>query len=687
MRRTGFVAGALALLCGCAADSDYFGRISPPEGQVFRFNNGAEPEFMDPQLMTGQPDGRIAWALFEGLTGYHPETLAPVPGVAERWELSADGRVHTFHLRRDARWSNGDPVTAEDFVYSWRRFLAPETAAQYAYLLFSVPNAEAYNSGQLLGSLRLEALQTDGAAAVLDPAGLQPASFYLGTEVLDEEATDRLAATVTLPVPGAPEPLQGSMLVAADGTASGELTGQLWRGGVLEEVSLAIGGRLERNDAAGSVTGRMEAEGAGFRLSAAVSARRVTAEDLAFRALDDYTFEVTLRDPVQYFLALCAFYPLVPVPRAVIERHGRAWSQSGNLVGNGAFRLIEHSLQNRIVMVRNEQYWDAASVRLDKVIAYPVELYTTACDLYKAGELDLNPSNYILLEFIPSLLDKKDYHTFPYLASYFYRANVTRPPMNDKRVRRALSLSVDRQALAKFLRAGQIPAQGFVPPGIEGYEPPEVLRYDVEEARRLLAEAGYPGGKGFPRVSILYNTTEQHRKIAEILQREWKQKLGIDVGLRNEEWKVYLKSQRNVDYDLSRSGWIGDYTDPNTFLDMWLTGGGNNNTGFSSPVYDELIAAAAREPDPVRRMQIFHEAETLLLDELPIIPLFIYTTYYLKKPYVRGYHSNIKDVHPLKHVWIDHDWEKSGERPEEAARATARGPAAAPVTNGAASKE
>ncbi len=655
---------------GCGSDSDYFGKVLPPKGQVLRFNNGAEPEYLDPQMMTGQPDGRIAWALFEGLTSYDPKDLTPLPGMAESWEISEDGRVYLFHLRKNARWSNGDPLTAHDFVYSWRRFLNPATAAQYAYLLFGVRHGKAYCTGEWIGRFWATELRRRGSSkpeVIWQPAteasqqsdkGDSRAEITL-SPVLDaeEKPTGVLRGDLLLEVPWAKGRLQGSLEIAKTGEATGSVTGKwVLDGGDPVSLEFNVSGVLDRNDREKKVSGTIRAEAGGLQWTARLEARVARAEDVGVSALDDRTLRVELDNPIQYFLSLTAFYPLSPVHPATIEKYGERWATPERMVSNGAFRLVEHSLQNRIVMVRSETYWDGENVKLEKVIAYPVELYTTGCDLYKAGEIDIEPSNYIPLEFIPRIKTKKDYAIHPYLGTYFYRINVNHPVLKDKRVRRALAFSVDREAMVRFLRAGQLPAWYFVPDGIPRYKSPRLLRFDVKEAKRLLAEAGYPGGKGFPKLSILYNTTEQHKQIAVIMQRMWKKNLGIDIGLKNQEWKVYLKSQRSLDYEISRSGWIGDYADPNTFLDMFLTGGGNNNTGWSNRRYDELIAMAARESDPQRRMQIFYEAEEILMDELPIIPLYIYTTFYLKKPYVRGYTSNIQDVHPLKYVWIDHDW-------------------------------
>ncbi|MHC4601136.1 MAG: peptide ABC transporter substrate-binding protein, partial [Planctomycetota bacterium] len=252
-----------------------------------------------------------------------------------------------------------------------------------------------------------------------------------------------------------------------------------------------------------------------------------------------------------------------------------------------------------------------------------------------------------------------DYYAVPYLGTYYYRFNVTKPPFNDVRVRKAFSLAVDRETLCRdVLKAGQIPATGYVPPGIHGYKPISGPTYDRKKAKALLAEAGFPDGKGFPEVDLLFNTSESHKKVAEVIVQMWKENLGVRVGLRNTEWKVYLDEQRNLRYQVSRAGWIGDYVDPNTFLDMYVTDGGNNNTGFSNAEYDELVKEAAKEADPEKRMKIFRRIEEIIVvEKFPIMPIYFYVNQGLVAPKVKGFHHNIRDLHPFQYIYIEEEEE------------------------------
>ncbi|RMG15128.1 MAG: peptide ABC transporter substrate-binding protein [Planctomycetota bacterium] len=494
--------------------------------QVFTFNNGAEPETLDPALMTGVPEGRLAGALFEGLVTLHPETLEPVPGVAERWEVSPDLLTYTFHLRKNARWSNGREVTAQDFHDSWKRALTPATACQYGYMFYPIRGAEAFHKGE----------EKDWNT--------------VGIEVRDPR-----------------------------------------------------------------------------------------------------TLVVHLKAPCAYFLDLVAFHTLLPVPIWVVEAKGDAWSRAENIVGNGPFKLAEWLPNERMVLVKNEHYWDRDFVKLEKIVVLPLQDVETSYKLFQVGKNDWMTS--VPADKLDEIEEQPEYYVQPYLGTYFYRFNVTKPPFDDARVRKALVMGFDREIITRdLLRAGQIPATWFTPE-MPGYEPPRGPGYDREEARRLLAEAGYPEGKGFPQVHLLYNTNEDHKKVAESVVQQWRENLGITVSLRNTEWKVYLSEVEQLNYQIARAGWIGDYTDPNTFLDMWVTGGGNNNTGWSNARYDELIAQAAREGDPKKRMAIFRQAESLLLEELPIIPIYIYVNQGMLKTRVKGWFGNVRDQHPLKYLWIE----------------------------------
>jgi oligopeptide transport system substrate-binding protein len=498
--------------------------------------NGAEPETLDPAMITGQPEGRIAYALFEGLTAYD-QNGEPRPGVAERWDLSADGRVYTFHLRNNARWSNGDPVTARDFVAAWHRTLRPETAAEYAYQLHYIRNARAYNEGTLKD---------------------------------------------------------------------------------FAQVGL--------------------------------------------RAVDPATLEVTLENPTPFWIDLCAFSALLPVhvPSVeALEKQGKTFTKPGFLIGNGAFLLKEWRLFDRIRLEKNPLYWNAAQVGMRTVDILPAAKPMTAFNFYATGVADLIMDKGLAPSMLmEELRQRPDFHSAPFLGNYFIRFNCTRKPFNDARVRLAFSLVVDKSHLTRQItRGGETPASSLVPPGTAGYQPPPGLGRDPEKARQLLAEAGYPGGKGFPLVSYLFKgDSDLDQGIGVELQALLKRELGIRIELAQQEWKVYLNSLSNLDYDLCRSSWVGDYKDPNTFMDMFVTGGGNNRTGWSHPRYDSLIAQAAAELNPGKRFALFHQAESLLIrDEAPICPLFYYVgiQFYDSKR-LGGVTTNLTDEHPIKNMyWKD----------------------------------
>lgn len=510
------------------------------------FVNGSEVASLDPALVTGQAEGRVMNALYEGLTVKHPETLAALPGVAERWELGADGLTWTFHLR-SARWSNGDELTAADFLWSWRRLLEPETAAAGAYHLWCVRGAREYSEG-------------------------------------------------------AHDPTRREALWSAVGLA----------------------------------------------------------------APDARTLVVTLARATPWFLALTSYHPLFPVHRASLE-HFRArfptrweseWMKPGRLVTNGPFKLRERRVNDRLRLVKNPEYWDAGNVALRTLDVLALEHVGTALNLYLAGEVDW--IDRVPAPLVGKLLTRPDFAPAPYLASYFYRVNVTKPPCDDVRVRRALALAIDRRALTeRILKKGERPSFSFTPEGLSGYARPEMAHAtdadpaaafaaDCAEARALLAAAGYGVTRPFPRLELHYNTSETHRDIAEVVADTWRRELGIDVVLANQEWKAYLDAQVNLRYDLSRSSWIGDYADPQNFLEVFASGGENNRTGFADARYDALLARAASEREPERRLALLAEAETLLLEELPILPIYGYVSQNLVNPRLGGFHANVQDEHPPK---------------------------------------
>lgn len=380
-----------------------------------------------------------------------------------------------------------------------------------------------------------------------------------------------------------------------------------------------------------------------------------------FTAPDDRTFVMTLKHRVPFLLkAMASHYAWWPVHVPTIakfgglERKGSRWTLPGNLVGSGPFVLKEWLPNQKIVVVKSPTYWDRDRVRLNEIDFYAMDNIDVEERMFRTGQLHITneiPNSKIdsYRRDNPGVLSIE-----PYLGAYFYRFNTSKPPFDDPRVRRAFALAIDRDAIVtNVTRGGQKPSYSVVPPGILGYVSDSRLAGTLEDARRLLAEAGYPGGKGFPHVELLYNTSENHRAIAEAIQQMWKQNLGVDVGLTNQEWKVYLDSQDNLAYDISRSGWIADYVDPHVFLDMWKTRGGNNDTGWSNARYDELLEQSLDAADTAGRYDIYRQMEGILVDELPILPIYFYTRVNLQDPMVKGYHSTILDNHPWKHVYLE----------------------------------
>ncbi len=481
---------AVLLLAGCGFDE---------EPADFRFLN-PEPETIDPGRVSGQAGGRIASALFEGLCVRRHPDLQAIPAVAETIETTPDGRVWTFHLR-DTVWSDGRPLSSEDFRFAWTRLLAPKTAARYANLLFAVKGARAFNRGEFT-----------------DPSRL------------------------------------------------------------------------------------------------------------GLRCPDPRTFVVELEHPVPYFLDLCAFYSLLPVPKHVVEAHPDLWIRPEFIVSNGPFVLDQWLLHRRIRMRRNPRYWNADAVTLEIVDAIAGDHANTNFNRYASGGLDWVDSDGVPAALVDRLSRRPDWHTAPYLSTYFYRFNLRRPPFDDRRVRQAFYFAVDAQSICtNVLRGGQLVAHSLVPPGLPGYQEVHLEGYDPDRARRLLAEAGYPDGEGLPKIELLFNTSESHRQIAEVLQQQWREILGARVELRNMEWKVFQATVQRGDYQIARGGWIGDYLDPSTFLDIWESGSGNNRTGFRSSVYDSLLQEAATTVDPAERMRQLHQLESIVtVQECIILPIYTY---------------------------------------------------------------
>jgi oligopeptide transport system substrate-binding protein len=575
-----------------------FGQRPPAE---FTFCNGDDIKTVDPAQATGQPEGRIIWALFEGLTRWDPETLEPLPGVAERWDISDDRLTYTFHLRADARWSDGSPVTADDFVYSMRRFLHPRTAAEYAKELWYIVGAKRYTTA-------------------------------------DVESGDPVEVELHRRPADSPPHARGIVL----------------RGTLVEK---------EAESSVVEIDGRRRCFQS-VRADQAVDppcepCRTITYDfrEVGIRAVGRRTLEIRLRHPVPYFLSLMGFYPFSPVNRRCVETHGYpAWTRPENLVCNGAFRLQFRRVRDRIRLMRNDTYWNRDAVKLRSVDALAVKSATTMLNLYLTGQADWIPT--VPPEVVRQLLDRPegDFRPSPYLAIYYYLINTRRPPLDDVRVRRALAEAVDRRQITdELLRCGQTPAYSLVPPQIGEYLPYEPATFledgEVSPATDSLKSPGQiPLNEP---IEILYNTSEAHRAVAELIQSQWKRRLGVDVGLSNQEWGAYLAARRDGRFQIARAGWIGDYISPRTFLDLFTSDNPQNQSGWSSAEYDRLLREANHERDLDRRMRLYHEAEAILMRELPVIPLYVYVSQSMVRPYVKGFYPNIQDVHPLWAISID----------------------------------
>ncbi|QSF43871.1 peptide ABC transporter substrate-binding protein [Paenibacillus tianjinensis] len=493
--------------------------------QTLRINLSAEPPTFDPAQAQDSQANTVLKTMYEGLTRMNDETGQAEPGIAEKWDVSADGLVYTFHLR-DAVWSNGDPVEAADFVRAWKRVLDPNTdpTAPYAYQLYYLKNGEEYYT---------------------------------------KKVTD------------------------------------------FNEVGV--------------------------------------------KAVDAKTLEVTLKAPTPYFLGLLSFYTYYPVHKSV-EGNAKWATSKDTMITNGAFTLTEWTTGQSLQVTKNEKYWDAASIKLSKIDFSLVNSGATELLSYKNGELDRagGPTGEIPTDQIP-IVSKELPNEFVRkgIASvYYYEFNITEKPFDNAKIRKALAMTVNRQVLIDNVTlGGQLPAYGFVPPGIAGADgeyrtavKDSYFTEDAEAAKTLLAEGLKEEGLDkLPTVTLTYNTSEGHKKIALAIADMWKNALGIDVQTVNQEWAVFIENRQNLNYQIARAGWTADYNDPMTFLDMWVTGGGNNDTGYANPEYDKLINEAKASSDLAARQEMFAKAEKMLIeDDMILIPLYYYTNNSLTKEYLKG---------------------------------------------------
>jgi oligopeptide transport system substrate-binding protein len=516
--------------------------------QVITYNLGADPKTIDPALNAAVDGSTVIANAFEGLMRVDDKDM-PIPGAAATYEISPDGLKYTFHIRKEAVWSDGQPVKAGDFEYAWKRVLNPDTAAEYAYQLYYIKNGQGYNESKLA------------------------------------------------------------------------------------DADLSVG------------------------------IKKATVDEVGIKAIDDSTLEVNLEYPTVYFLSLMAFPTYAPVRKDIVEGNEKWTLKPETYICNGAFKMTQWKAKDVIVFEKNAKYWDATNVKLDKINYKMLDDQNASLAGFKAGQLDLiqGPPQ----QEIPKLVADGIAQIFPSLSTYYYCLNLSpesdkidaaaAKALKDPKVRKALSLAIDRKTIVeKVALGGQIPATSFVPTGIpddkganftsKQYYSPEA---NVEEAKKLLAEAGYANGVGFPSITLMYNTNQGHQNIAAAVQDMWRTNLGIQIDLRNQEWKVFQVTRNQKQYQIARHGWTGDYIDPMTFLDLFVTNGGNNDAAYSNAKFDEKITGAKREIDPAKRMALLHEAEDILMDDMPIIPIYYFTTVVCQKP-------TIKDVRlsPLGQVYF-----------------------------------
>ena len=526
------LAFAAALLPGCGGS-----KSAVDQGirdQVLHYGNGVEPGDLDPHTNTGSPESVILGEIFEGLVVRSTDNLEISPAAAASWDSSLDGRILTFHLRPDLRWSNGDTLTARDFRDSFKRLLEPSLAAQFAFMAYPVAGAEDYNTG------RTRDFSTVG-----------------------------------------------------------------------------------------------------------------------FQALDDRTFRVILSEPMPHFLQMLATYPFLPVHMSSVarfggtERQGTAWTRAGNLISNGPMKLVGWEANKVITVARNEHHWNRANVALNEIRFYPIESQDTEERAFRSGQLHVT-STLPVSKIDSYRADKSPaLHITARLGAGFLVFNTQRAPFDDARVRRAFSLAINRGQIATSIyRAGQTPAYVLSQAGMGGYQPRHRMTGGPEEARALLAEAGYPGGAGFPKVEYLYNTSELNRDVAQALQQMWKKELGVDVTLVNEEWKVFLNTRDLGNFQIARAGWFPFADEPTEYFQQIVSNNAFNDSNWGDPEFDALYKKASHTIDRAERHELYQRMDEIVLREMPIVPIVHAAVARLVHPSVRGWKDNLLDSRTLSDLHL-----------------------------------
>ncbi|WP_337262351.1 MULTISPECIES: oligopeptide ABC transporter substrate-binding protein OppA [unclassified Serratia (in: enterobacteria)] len=524
----GIIAALGITAMGSAIAAEVPAGVQLADKQELVKNNGAEVQSLDPHKIEGVPENNVTRDLIEGLANTTPDGSI-VPGAAESWD-NKDFKVWTFHLRKDAKWSNGQPVTAQDFVYSWQRIVDPKTASPYASYL-----------------------------------------QYAHVENVDD----------------------------------------------------IIAGKKDKST-------------------------------LGVKAIDDHTFQVTLTEPVPYLVEMTQHYAMKPVNKEAVEKFGEKWTLPQNYVSNGAYKLKDWVVNERILLERNPEYWDNAKTVINKVTFLPISSEVTDVNRYRTGEIDMTYNN-LPIELFQKLKKEipNEVRVAPYVCTYYYEMNNQKAPFTDARVREALKLGLDRDIIVnKVKNQGDLPAYSFTPPYVDGAKltAPEWFGWTQEkrneEAKKLLAEAGYGPDKPLS-FSLLYNTSDLHKKLAIAAASIWKKNLGVDVKLVNQEWKTFLDSRHQGNYDVARAAWCADYNESSSFLNMVLSDSSNNTTHYKSPAFDKLMAETLKVKTKEERAALYQKAEAQLDKDSAIVPVYYYVNARLVKPYVGGY----TETDPLDNVY------------------------------------
>ncbi len=494
------------------------------DGSVFNWNIGADPKTIDPVLNGASDGGNVINQTFEALTREKSGII--YPGIATDWEVSDDGLTVIFHLR-ESNWSDGSPLTAHDFVYSWKRGMDPATASEYSWIW---------------------------------------------------EYTN---------IVGAFDAVNGASL-----------------------------------------------------------------DDVGVRAVDDYTLEATLETPTDYIISLLSFYHFMPTKQSAVEAGpDGAWAKDASIaVSNGPFILTDYQIGNGLTLVKNPEYWNAEEVKIDRIEGKFIDEQSTAYTAYQSGDLDFLPS--VPPAEISSLIaEDPNFYVFPLLGTYYYNINMELELFKDENVRRAMNLAIDRELICETMASGQVPATGFVPPGFLDHEGKDFFEVSgmyglatnddkVAEAQKLLADAGYPNGEGFPEFTIMYNTSEGHQQAAELVQEMLKTNLGMKIKLENQEWAVFQDTRSQGDYEVSRGGWLTDFMDPMGMLAIFTTDNDYNDPKYSNARFDELLSSAAKTRGK-EHFEALYEAQDILMKELPLITVYHYTEVMLVSPKLQGWDRSV----------------------------------------------